>query len=299
MFQKIDLRRTRDFSEKINITFEFGRQNLKPLGKALLYITGPFIVLQGLFNGLYQKEILGKGGLRGLELFSGGSDAVMWLGITYIFILFGYVSSLIVVYEYLRLYEARVDDRTIEVTELWNEVKGNYLPMIGSLFIMLILIFLGFILLILPGIYLAVVFSLIPPLMIIEKMGFSDALSRAFKIISEKWWSTFGLIFIMGIIVGFMALIFSVPQAIFTFLMAMHGTDTSIEIPLWQDAGMIISSVLYSTGAGLLQSLIFMSLAFQMYNLIERKEAKGLMSKLESFGKSAEPQKSTDANETY
>ncbi len=299
MVPKIELRRTRDFSEKINITFEFGRQNLKPLGKALLYISGPFIVLQGLFNGLYQKEILGSGGLRGFEIFSSGSDAMLWLGITYIFILLGYVSSLIVVYEYLRLYELRTDNRTIEVSELWNEVKSNYLPMIGSLLIMSVLTFLGFILLILPGIYLAIVFSLIPPLMIIEKMSFSDALSRAFKIISEKWWSTFGLIFIMGIIVGFMALIFSVPQGIFTFLMALHGTDTSIEMPLWQDAGMIISSILYSTGAGLLQSLIFMSLAFQMYNLIERKEAKGLMSKLENFGKSTEMQKGTDLNETY
>ncbi len=298
MQSKIELRRTRDFSEKINATFEFSRQNLKPLGKALLYITGPFIVLQGLFNGLYQKEILGSG-LRSFELFTSGGDAVIWLGITYIFLILGYVSSLIVVYEYLRLYEARTDNRPIEVSEIWDLVKSNYLPMIGSLFIMLIMISIGAILLVLPGIYLMVVFSLIPPIMIIEKMGFSDALSRAFKLISEKWWSTFGLIFVMSFIVGFMALIFSVPQVIFTFLMALHGSDASVQTPLWHEAGMIISSIIYSAGAGLLQSLIFMSLAFQLYNLIERKEAKGLMSKLENFGKPAEQQNSANTNETY
>lgn len=298
MQSKVELRRTRDFSEKINATFEFSRQNLKPLGKALLYITGPFIVLQGLFNGLYQKEILGTG-LRSFELFTRGEDALIWLGMAYIFILLGYVSSLIVVYEYLRLSETRTNNQSIEVSELWDEVKRNYLPMIGSLFIMLIIIMIGVILLVLPGIYLMVVFSLIPPIMIIEKMGFSDAISRAFKLIAEKWWSTFGLIIIMSIIVGFMALIFSVPQVIFTFLLALHGSDASLQAPLWQEAGMIISSIIYSAGAGLLQSLIFMSLGFQLYNLIERKEAKGLMSKLESFGKPTEQQNSTNTNETY
>ncbi|NOS93628.1 MAG: hypothetical protein HOP30_17045 [Cyclobacteriaceae bacterium] len=299
MFQKIELRRTRDFSEKINATFEFGRQNLKPLGKALLYITGPFIVLQGLFNGLYQNEILGKTGMRGLEVFSSGSDAVLWMGLMYLFLFLSYVSSLIIVYEYLRLYEVRTDNRPIEVNELWEEVKVNYLPMIGSLLILTILIFIGFILLLIPGIYIMVVFSLIPPIMIIEKMGFSDAFSRAFKIISEKWWSTFGLIIIMGLIVGFMGLIFSLPQLIFTTMSAFHGLDSTVEVPVWQNAGMIISAIVYSAGAGLLQSLIFIAIAFQMYNLIERKEAKGLMSKLENFGKSAEQQNSADTNETY
>jgi hypothetical protein len=152
------------------------------------------------------------------------------------------------------------------------------------------MILIGGILLVLPGIYLLIVFSLIPPIMVIEKMGFSDALSRAFKLITEKWWSTCGLIFIMSIIVWFMSLIFSIPQGIFSFLTTLHGTDSSIQTPVWQEAGMIISSIIYSAGAGLLQSLVYLSLAFQLYNLIERKEAKGLMSKLENFGKPAEQQ---------
>ncbi len=298
MTSKIELRRTRDFSEKINISFEFTRQNLLPLSKALIYISGPFILLQGFFSGLYQNETLGRVTLGSMEMYDGSFNSFLWLGIAYVFIFLGYVSSLIVVYEYLRIYESRTNNDPIEVSEVWKGIKENYFSMVGALLIMFIMSLLGLILLVIPAIYLAVVFSLIPPIMIIEKLNFSDALSRSFRLITDKWWSTFGLIFVMSIIIAFMAMIFSIPQLIFTSLMAVHGVETINEIPLWQQAGMIISSVIYSFGAGILQSLVFLAVAFQLYNLIERKEAKGLMSKLEAFGK-VETKTSESTNETF
>jgi hypothetical protein len=288
MFQKIELRRTRDFSEKINATFEFIRQNIKTLAKSLIFISGPFILLQGFFNGFYQKQALGGGGLGALDIFNTSSDLVMWLGLTYVFLLLGYITSIIVVYEFMRLYETKQDPQTIEVGEVWEGVKENYLQMFGASIVMFFLVVFAMILLILPGIYVMVAFSLVAPIMIIEKKNMSEALSRCFKLITEKWWSTFGLIFVTTIIVSVMALIFIVPQSVFSFIFLLHSKDAVDQAPLWQQAGMVISSMIYSFGANLLQAIVFVAIAFQFYNLIERKEAKGLMSKLESFGKTAE-----------
>jgi hypothetical protein len=298
MFQKIELRRTRDFSEKINATFEFIRQNIKPLAKSLIYISGPFILLQGFFNGFYQKQALGGGGLNALDIFNTSSDLVMWLGLTYVFLLLGYISSIIVVYEFMRLYETKQNPETIDVPEVWEGVKENYLPMIGASIVMFFLVIIGMILLVIPGFYVAVAFSLVAPIMIIEKKGMGEALSRCFKLITEKWWSTFGLIFVTTLIVTVMALIFVIPQSIFSALFVLHAKDVAEEAPLWQQTGMVISSMFYSIGANLLQAIVFVAIAFQFYNLIERKEAKGLMGKLESFGKTTEDTTSKN-EETY
>jgi hypothetical protein len=223
MFQKIELRRTRDFSEKINATFEFIRQNIKPLAKSLIYISGPFILLQGFFNGFYQKQALGGGGLNALDIFNTSSDLVMWLGLTYVFLLLGYISSIIVVYEFMRLYETKQNPETIDVPEIWEGVKENYLPMLGASFVIFFLVAIGMILLVIPGIYVMVAFSLVAPIMIIERKGMGDALSRCFKLITEKWWSTFGLIIVTSLIVGVMGLIFVIPQSVFSAIFLLHG----------------------------------------------------------------------------
>lgn len=298
MFQKIELRRARDFSAKVNATFEFLRQNFKPLAKCLIFISGPFVLVQGLFNGLYQKEILGfdpsAGGMFGSFL----GDAFLWLGISMIFLLFGYIISLIVAFEFIRLYETKQNPEEIDIPEIWDSVKENFLPMTGALIAIAIVVTIGFLFLIIPGIYLMVVLTLVAPIMIIEKKSFADAFSRSFKLISEKWWSTFGLIFVTALIAGFMALVFAIPQYIFTFLIAYHKTsDVGAQPELWQQAGLIIGSMIYSFGASLLQSVVIIAIAFQFYNLVERKEAQGLMSKVESFGQQGG--QSSKHEETY
>jgi Membrane domain of glycerophosphoryl diester phosphodiesterase len=295
MFAKIELRRTRDFSDKINTTFEFARQNVKPLAKALIYICGPMLLIQGIFNGLYQNESL----MRIREGDTVNSTTNGFLLLAYLFSILSNIAALIVVYEYLRIYEQRKNAAPIEVSEIWMGVKKNYLPLLGAMLILIILAGLGLILLVIPCIYLMIVFSLVPPLMVIEGEDFRDALSRAFKIISEKWWSTFGLIIVMVLIVLFMTLILYVPLIIYTATLAIHKIDVGSELPVWQEAGMIIFTLLYSFGSGIFQSLVFLALAFQTYNLIERKEAKGLMMRLENFGKSHEQQNQVDIDETY
>jgi hypothetical protein len=298
MFQKIELRRARDFSAKVNATFEFLRQNFKVLGKCLIFISGPFILLQGLFSGLYQKEALSfdptSGGLFG----NFWGDAFMWLGISMIFLMFGYIISLIVVFEFIRLYETKENPESIDVPELWETVKRFMLPMIGAGIAIAIVISVGLLFLIFPGIYLMVVLSLIAPIMIIERKSFGDAFSRSFKLINEKWWSTFGLIFVTTLIAGFMAFVFAIPQYIFTGIIAFHKTsDVGAQPELWQQAGLVIGTMIYSFGANLLQSVVFIAIAFQFYNLVERREAQGLMNKVESFGQATDP--SSKHEETY
>ena len=214
MFQKIELRKTRDFSAKINITFEFIRQNFKTLGKAVMFISGPAILAQGLFSGIYRQKTMAQG--QG-ESFYRDFLSDLWLETSTVFLLLAYVISLTVVNEFVRLYEIKEDPRTIETAEIWVGVKKNFFRMLFALIFILFQTLIGLILLVIPGIYLIVTLSLVPPILIIEKRGVLDSFWRSYSLITatEKWWSTFGLIMVTIVIIFFMSVVFSLPQAVF------------------------------------------------------------------------------------
>ncbi len=298
---KTELHKTRDFAAKINATFEFIRENFKPLAMALLYIGGPFFLIQGIFNGFYNREAIllnpmdGSGGL-----FNFYGDMLMWLGLMLISSILGYAASIVVVFEYFKLYEQKPAGETIAVSEVWEKFKETFVFVLLANIAVTIVVLIAFVFLVIPGIYLAVVLTLVTPIMIIERKSFGDAFGRSFSLITDKWWSTFGLLFITGLIAGFMGAIFTLPQFVFTIFTAIHRAQIGVSavVPIWQEVFIMITSIVQTVGSSLLQAIIFIALGFQYFNLVERKEAKGLMTKLDQFGKNPE-EAAPRADETY
>lgn len=72
-----------------------------------------------------------------------------------------------------------------------------------------ILIILGVVALIIPGIILAIMFSLVVPAIIIENVGALNSLSRSRRLVSHRWLKTFVFLLIMGIIIGIASIITS------------------------------------------------------------------------------------------
>ena len=60
----------------------------------------------------------------------------------------------------------------------------------------------AFILLVIPGIWLAVAWSLSYPALLHEGLGATGALGRSFKLVRGRWWPTFGALFVMYLIVA-------------------------------------------------------------------------------------------------
>jgi len=65
---------------------------------------------------------------------------------------------------------------------------------------MTLLIMLGFVLLILPGIYLSFAYGMAFPLLIDKKMGIWEAMETSRKAISKCWFRYFGLIIVLLLI---------------------------------------------------------------------------------------------------
>jgi len=77
---------------------------------------------------------------------------------------------------------------------------NNYLPLFLVSLVSGIFIFLGCLLLLIPGIYLAVSYLFAMPLVIDKKMNFWDAMEVSRKVITKNWFAFFGFVLVIVLI---------------------------------------------------------------------------------------------------
>jgi len=95
--------------------------------------------------------------------------------------------------------------RPLQVSQIF-QYYGKTLPILLTMLLMYLMIFVGFLLLILPGIYLLVSYMLAMPLVVEKNLGPWQALEHSRKAITKNWFGVFVLMLVLGIIVGLSAI---------------------------------------------------------------------------------------------
>jgi hypothetical protein len=322
----IILQQERDFGDKINASFTFVSQNFKTILLSVLYFAGPLSMIGGIANGIVQSNNLdfttsGAVKPRGTnpgEIFANsfGDSFSHFLTLNYliaiIFLILASVTVAITVYAIMLEYKENSESLTIE--RVWERMKTIFLPVLGSygitiiIFILIVIAFVGIIGALVSGVggifagflsgiigivgfviifYFFVMYSLSPAIVAYEGIGAWEALSRAKFLIKDKWWSTFGLIMIIGIINSFVAMIFGAPAMIVTFMKVLKvGGGISGNVPL------IVTTMISTIGQVVVSSLTYVAISFQYFNLVEKREGNGLKMLIEGIG-----QKKLDLNE--
>ena len=294
--QKINFYEKRDFGEKINATFAFLRQNFAPLAKSILFIAGPAILLISVVAGIYQATVMdmstGEDPFDFLEILS-QSSLTSFLSI--------FVSALLVtvVYAYLVLYVERENYDNITVAEVWERVKQHYLTIVVSVFVYSVLVMLGFMLLIIPGFIAIAALSFLFIIQMKEGLSLGAAFSRCFKLVSDNYLSTLGLIFVTSILIAIISMVVMMPFGLalgvpaFFSISQGNGLEDSegtlqIVLILFQALSSLLSYLLYA--------ILLIAVAFQYANLVEKKEAAGLLESVNTIGQAPRP---TRDDETY
>ena len=307
---KIEYHKTRDFGKKINATIEFIKQNFKPLFKAMLFIAGPPIIL----GSILMAQILDNF-MNILTYSTQGLDPELdeLMGLigpaigAAVFLILGGTTIIAVVYDYVILYEKQ--GKNITVQEVWELTKKSFWRVLGTMMLYVVVLLLAYLVMLIPtfllallspaltfigilvfytgAIYVVVTFSLIFIVMAYEKVNFATAISRCFQLIKSKWWSTCGLFVVTGLIQSVISSIFFIPWYIIFILSMLHTADATFDEP-----GMVAQAIgtlcllFYLVISYLLYCIPLIAIAFQYFNLVELKESKGLMAKIETFGTS-------------
>ena len=109
----------------------------------------------------------------------------------------------------------------------------------------------GFLALIVPGIYLAVRWFFVPQAVVIDRGRGPAALTRSGDVVHGFWWRTFGLVVLVNLAVALPAVVLTAP-----FAAIAESTDRAI----WSLAGSIVAESVTAPFAALFSTLLYYDL---------------------------------------
>jgi hypothetical protein len=126
--------------------------------------------------------------------------------------------------------------------------------LLGVVICTAIAVLIGFICIILPGIYLAVAFTLAIPVLMAEDLGVFASMGRSMELLKHFWWHAFACIVVTGVVIGIAAgvLEFGVVSAIVhsshspTELLVVSGVLNALFLIIVSPLSAALATVLYT-----------------------------------------------------
>ncbi len=306
---QIEFYKKRQFGDKLNATFVFIRENAKPFLKAQLLIAGPILLLLNILINQFTFDFLGLGFEP--DNFT-ANDIIRIVKLYGVLLISSVITGAVmpaVSYTYMKKYQTSPPDEITNANllgglggKIFNLVGLNIVSfiMLGAVIFLLslvvgftgavspFLIFFSGTLALVVVAYIGVSLTLGSSIIVFEDNNPLDAIGRCFKLIRGKWWSTFGLIIVVGILGFIINQLFGLPRTILFGIKAITSFESGDVSNLVQmsssEQGLNVLFATFETfGSIITNSLIFIALAFQYFNLVERRESRGLLSQIEQI----------------
>ncbi|WP_303917996.1 hypothetical protein [Draconibacterium sediminis] len=266
----IRFRKQRDLGVVISDSFDFLKQEAKPIFRMIGIYVLPFIILYAGAQVYFQRNVLSQFDLTNPESLM--ADIGPFYQNLFMFMFFGlFVQSLLMgtYYSYLEAY-IKHGKGNFQLTDISSKFFSNSLLALGANFIFVIMVFFGAMMCIVPGLYFANTFSLLVFILIFEKKGISDALNRSWKLVNSSWWNTLLINLIAVVIVYAVGIVLSIPSMIMGVSSTIFSTEITnpADYPNWYWVLNAISSVITTV----LLVIPFTFQAFQYFNLAERND---------------------------
>ena len=264
--EKINFNQVRGFSDSITLTFNFIKQEFKPLLRSFAVIALPVVFIGLFFMSYSARESLIT--IVQPDQYAGSSlDMLTNSLLTNLLTMVIYFWMSLIGIAYIRVYQDKVaaaDEARITPGEVWAVIY-------------LLMVVFGMILFIAPGIYLGVVFGFVFYYMILENRSISAGMSGSRELLKGKWWNFFGYVIVLQLIVGGLSYIFSIPYLVLTF-----KTIFTQQLPGIYET--TFSLLFANLGQSLLQLISVVGIAVRFFTYLEQKEHTGLLSKIGQIG---------------
>ncbi|WP_103865443.1 hypothetical protein [Aquimarina sp. I32.4] len=284
----IEFKKKRELGDILTDTFAFLRNNGKTLLSVLMKTSGiPFVllILASAFYTHISTSFLDPVRLSNNEVTNMGMFAIaLFTMFTTLLIFYGLLCGTV-----LHFIKAYIDNKgRVDVNTVTQGVKQDFGKIIGLGFLSGLITGVGFLLCFIPGIYLYVPMSLVFSILVFRKTSISDAINDSFLLIKNEWWITFATLLVLGILIGVISAVFSIPAIIYSFTKGLAlASETSMnDASSSIDWVFILLNTISSAAKYLLYIITSVATAFIYYNLNERKHATGALEQIDSLGKS-------------
>lgn len=288
----INFKKERDLGAIISDTFKFIREEYKTIFRLYLKHVGWLLLLVIAASTYYQYQSLRVSidftFVNGPQKFlldfisnTGISLLLVFLSsIAYSALSFTTINSIIK--SYIK-NEGEVKD-----DEVSSYIGQFFSTTLGSFIVYSVLIFIGFLLCILPGIYLFVPLTLIFPIIVFQEKSFSEAFTECFKLIKQNWWISFATLVIISILIWLISSLFQIPIIVMSAMETLTSIKDGAESP---STANLASNWVYMTFyvvASLAQYILglvtLISVAFIYFNLNEFHNKTGTLEDIDRIG---------------
>ena len=266
--KEIDFRKKREVGDIITDSFQFLKQEYQPVLSLVAIYVMPFLLLYGAAQVFLQMKVIDSIDFTDAESLMANIGPVYTNILLYS--LFGvFVQSLLIgtYYSYIEVY-VKKGKGNFDLSEVKTLLYSNGLLALGAGVTVYIIVLIGIILCIIPGIYFANTLSLTAMIFIFEKRGLGNAVMRSALMVRFSWWNTFLLNLIGIIIIWVISMFLSLPTMLAGVSQNILSMEEPVAInyPTWY----WVLSGLTSVISSLLMIILYTFLAFQYFNLDER-----------------------------
>ncbi len=285
MQNNLNINKERDFISLFSDPFSYFVKEFRTLAKAVLLYAGPIYLLQIILTSFIVDVSDPMSFLQAGKLpeITGNMFGI------YLVQIFAYVMLVTVVISYMKLRNS-IQDREIELSEIWEQISKYYWKIFGSQLVygliiglsagigiaifaifaskMLIIITLATIVF---AVYMAITLSFMNTGIILEDKNISETIKRSLFIIKGKWWFFFIVLILFSLILGIVGSIFSLPMLL-TSMSGLSNNGILFLLTLFQTLGSIILGIL---------PVILTVYAFGTFR--EEKEQTSLIEKIENI----------------
>ncbi len=282
----INFKQERDFGDLFNATFSFISQEFKRLATAILYFVFPFFIVSAIAMTIYSVKMqeMSQAMMQGdkSDPFAIFSILGSMMGYVAATMLISFVATSVLmctVFGYIKLYIQKGPEG-FTINDVWLEVTRYFWKALIATIIVGIVVLVGVICCVIPGIYLGVALFIVFPIMIFEEKNFGTSFSRSMKLINTNWWLTFGILIVTGIIIYVLAIFVSIPSVILGFK-SLFANIKQNQMPVIDfSIGFYILSAITNLINNLFIVIPLVMSAFVYYSFVEKVEKPSLMDKI-------------------
>lgn len=285
---RIYFKQERDFGDLFNGTFGFIAQEFKRLATTILYIVVPSLLLAAIAMSVYSiksQEMMQSisetqtGTPDPFALFSVMGSLWGYVAMALIVSLIASAILFATVYGYVKLY-IQNSSEGFSINDVWQQTKKHFLSFMLATFLIGLVVGIGLVFCLIPGIYLGVALSIVLCIMIFEEKNFSSAFGRSIKLINKNWWQTFAVIIIATIILYVLMIFITLPSMLFGLKSVILNVKSGQPMTNDLSIGYHIFSTLTQTLTQILLVIPILLSAFIYYSIVEKVEKPSLMAKI-------------------
>lgn len=296
----------RSFGEKLNVSFDFIKQNWKALLKFSTYMILPVCLVQAVSLNKFMGIYLGTGLMESIEtdpslLQTLGPTFLMHYLLLFLCIIIGNVLMTSTIYGLIQVYNEREDGlRNLS----FQELKPYLLRNVGRCFVTMLMLFLllalyAFFMGVLAAaaeytlmltfpllMVLVIPLSLLMPVYLFERISIGKAIGKAFRLGMSTWGGVFGISLLMAIIANILSGVLSLPWSVVTMVKYFFSVS-DVGVDFDGSTGFTIAQYLLGifTTYGLYISMIFLfvGLAYQYAHANEKVNSVSVVDEIDNF----------------